>query len=59
MKRRPLAALAFGEGSRRRLSQIAKLNQSASAYSGRCGHLILFDVGSDSVLMWAAFFVLP
>ena len=24
-----------------------------------CGHLILFDVGSVSVGMWAAFFVLP
>jgi hypothetical protein len=24
-----------------------------------CGHLILFDVGSDSVGMWAAFFDLP
>jgi hypothetical protein len=29
------------------------------AYSGRCGHLILFDVGTDSVLMWAAFVVSP
>jgi hypothetical protein len=25
----------------------------------RCGHLILFDVGSYSVVMWAAFAVLP
>src|ERR1035437_10140797 len=25
----------------------------------RCGHLILFDVCGNSVLMWAAFFVLP
>jgi hypothetical protein len=25
----------------------------------RCGHLILFDVGGDSVVMWAAFVVLP
>jgi hypothetical protein len=24
-----------------------------------CGHLIPFDVGSHSVVMWAAFFVLP
>ena len=27
--------------------------------SARCGHLILFDVGRDSVVMWAAFVVLP
>jgi hypothetical protein len=32
---------------------------SKAAYSGRCGHLILFDVGGNSVLMWAAFVVLP
>ena len=25
----------------------------------RCGHLILFDVGGDSVVMWAPFVVLP
>jgi integrase len=25
----------------------------------RCGHLFLFDVGTDSGVMWAAFVVLP
>jgi hypothetical protein len=44
------------------LNQVTALCIFRSMWAGDyigCGHLIPFDVGSHSAVVWAAFFVLP
>jgi hypothetical protein len=49
------AALSLGAVCTGRITP--EISFELVADSGRCGHLILFDVGSYSVAMWAAFVV--